>query len=64
MSDAVIKRIMPHDAEAEQSVIGSMLMDKDGEAGVTGASSAVPFRTLVQPRVHPSKGLMILPFPT
>ena len=29
MSDAVIKRILPHDREAEQSVIGSMLMDKD-----------------------------------
>ena len=29
MSDAVVKRIMPHDREAEQSVIGSMLMDKD-----------------------------------
>ena len=29
MSDAVAKRVMPHDREAEQSVIGSMLMDKD-----------------------------------
>ncbi|MCR4670475.1 MAG: replicative DNA helicase [Saccharofermentans sp.] len=29
MSDAVLKRVMPHDREAEQSVIGSMLMDKD-----------------------------------
>ena len=29
MSDAVIKRIMPHDRDAEQSVIGSMLIDKD-----------------------------------
>ena len=29
MSDAVIKRILPYDREAEQSVIGSMLMDKD-----------------------------------
>ena len=29
MSDAVIKRIMPHDREAEQSIIGSMLVDKD-----------------------------------
>ena len=29
MSDAIIKRILPHDREAEQSVIGSMLMDKD-----------------------------------
>ena len=29
MSDAVIKRILPYDREAEQAVIGSMLMDKD-----------------------------------
>ncbi len=36
MSDAVIKRIMPHDAEAEQSVIGSMLMDKDAIAVASG----------------------------
>ena len=27
--EAVIKRILPHSPEAEQSVIGSMLMDKD-----------------------------------
>ncbi len=29
MDEAVIKRIMPHSLEAEQSVIGSMIMDKD-----------------------------------
>lgn len=29
MDEALIKRIPPHSAEAEQSVIGSMLMDKD-----------------------------------
>ena len=29
MEEAVIKRIMPHSEEAEQSVVGSMLMDKD-----------------------------------
>lgn len=29
MDEAVIKRIMPHSTEAEQAVIGSMLMDKD-----------------------------------
>lgn len=29
MSDAVVKRVMPHEREAEQSVIGSMLIDKD-----------------------------------
>lgn len=29
MDEAVIKRVMPHSTEAEQAVIGSMLMDKD-----------------------------------
>ena len=29
MDEAMIKRIQPHSIEAEQSVIGSMLMDKD-----------------------------------
>lgn len=29
MDDALIKRILPHSIEAEQSVIGSMLMDRD-----------------------------------
>ncbi|MBO5197239.1 MAG: replicative DNA helicase [Lachnospiraceae bacterium] len=29
MDEALIKRIPPHSAEAEQSVIGSMIMDKD-----------------------------------
>ena len=29
MEEAVIKRIMPHSTEAEQAVIGAMLMNKD-----------------------------------
>ena len=29
MEDALIKRVLPHSTEAEQSVIGSMLMDKE-----------------------------------
>ncbi|MBQ0146766.1 MAG: replicative DNA helicase [Lachnospiraceae bacterium] len=29
MDEALIKRVLPHSIEAEQSVIGSMLMDKD-----------------------------------
>ena len=29
MEEALIKRIMPHSVEAEQSVVGAMLMDKD-----------------------------------
>ncbi|MDO4265828.1 MAG: replicative DNA helicase [Eubacteriales bacterium] len=34
MADDVLKRIAPHSIEAEQSVIGSMLMDKDAIAAV------------------------------
>ena len=29
MEEAIIKRILPHSIEAEQSVIGSMIMDRD-----------------------------------
>ena len=29
MDESVIKRILPHNIEAEQSVIGSMIMDQD-----------------------------------
>ena len=29
MDEALIKRVLPHSVEAEQSVIGSMLMDRD-----------------------------------
>ena len=29
MDEAFIKKVLPHSSEAEQSVIGSMIMDKD-----------------------------------
>ena len=29
MDEALIKRVLPHSIEAEQSVIGSMLMDRE-----------------------------------
>ena len=29
MDETLLKRVMPHSAEAEQSVIGAMLMDRD-----------------------------------
>ena len=29
MEEALIKRVMPHSIEAEQSVVGAMLMDRD-----------------------------------
>ena len=40
MDEALIKRVLPHSIEAEQSVIGSMLMDK--EAILTASELLVP----------------------
>ena len=34
MGEALIKKIQPHSAEAEQSVIGAMIMDRDAIADV------------------------------
>lgn len=36
MDEALIKRVMPHSMEAEQSVIGSMLLDRDAIMTVAG----------------------------
>ncbi len=36
MDEALIKRVMPHSTEAEQSVIGSMLLDRDAIMTVAG----------------------------
>ena len=38
MDEALIKRVLPHSTEAEQSVIGSMLMDR---AAIISASEIV-----------------------
>ena len=38
MDEALIKKIQPHNAEAERSVIGSMIMDKDA---ITTASEII-----------------------
>lgn len=38
MEEALIKRVMPHSVEAEQSVVGAMLMDKDA---ITTASEII-----------------------
>lgn len=40
MDEALIKRVLPHSIEAEQSVVGSMLMDK--EAILTASEILVP----------------------
>ena len=34
MEEAVVKRIMPHSNEAEQAVIGSMIMDSEDRKSV------------------------------
>ena len=36
MEETLIKRVMPHSVEAEQSVVGAMLMDKGGDHQITG----------------------------
>ena len=39
MEESLVKRVMPHSIEAEQSVIGSMLMDRDAVIVSTGLCS-------------------------
>lgn len=46
MDEAVVKRIMPNNIEAEKSVIGSMLMDKDA---ITAASELITEEDFYQP---------------
>ena len=47
MDEAFIKRVLPHSAEAEQSVIGSMIMDKDA---IVAASELVNGEDFYQQR--------------
>ncbi|MGF7145829.1 replicative DNA helicase [Anaerotaenia torta] len=43
MDESFIKRILPHSAEAEQSVIGSMIMDKDAIVSVSEIITTTDF---------------------
>ena len=43
MDDALIKRVLPHSIEAEQSVIGSMLMDRDAIIAASEIVAAADF---------------------
>ena len=45
MEEALIKRVMPHSIEAEQAVLGAMLMDKDA---VVAASELISGRDFYQ----------------
>lgn len=38
MDEAVVKRVLPHATEAEQSVLGAMIMDADA---ITTASEVI-----------------------
>ena len=43
MEEALLKRILPHSVEAEQSVIGAMIMDKDAIAVASEIISSEDF---------------------
>lgn len=43
MEEALIKRVMPHSIEAEQSVVGAMLMDKDAVVAASEIISGEDF---------------------
>jgi replicative DNA helicase len=43
MDESFIKRILPHSAEAEQSVIGSMIMDKDAIVAASEVITSTDF---------------------
>lgn len=45
MEEALIKRVMPHSIEAEQAVVGAMLMDKDA---ITAASEMISGKDFYQ----------------
>lgn len=45
MDEALMKRVLPHSIEAEQSVIGSMLMDKEA---IIAASEIIAARDFYQ----------------
>ena len=46
MEEALIKRVLPHSIEAEQSVVGAMLMDKEA---ILTASETVSYTHLTLP---------------
>ena len=53
MEEALIKRVMPRSVEAEQSVVGAMLMDKDASEIISGqdfyqTSYGVVFDSMVE----------------
>ena len=41
--EAAIKRILPHSTEAEQAVVGAMLMGKDAIMGAAGTLTGEGF---------------------
>ena len=43
MDESIIKRVLPHSVEAEQSVIGAMLMDRDAVIAASETLTADDF---------------------
>ena len=46
MEEALIKRVLPHSIEAEQAVIGAMLMDKEA---ILTASEIISGKIFISP---------------
>ena len=55
MEEAVIKRILPHNTEAEQAVIGAMLLNKDAISEVSGLLAGADF-------YQPAYGVLLTPW--
>ena len=55
MEETLIKRVLPHSIEAEQSVIGSMLMDREA---VIAASEIITGSDFYQQQY----GIMLMPW--
>ena len=52
MEEALVKRVLPHSVEAEQSVIGSMLMDRDAIIAASEIVVADRSRTTAGQTLH------------
>ena len=56
MEETLIKRVLPHSIEAEQSVIGSMLMDREA---VIAASEIITGSDFYQQQSIPSMEILV-----
>lgn len=58
MEEALIKRVLPHSIEAEQSVVGAMLMDKEAIMTASEIISGEDFYQNLRRRVRSDRGAL------